>query len=79
MNHTLNLTYEEIDLLKIALEKQRADITVDADAFERQIKRAEEANNPFSAVYVNQRRTLFVWRRDECTNLLGKLNEATKI
>ena len=74
--YNLQLSYEEIDLLRVALKKQLLSTQIDAEAFERQVER-QTGTNYFSKTYITLRRETYQARQLELSNLLSKLNAAT--
>lgn len=78
MNHTLNLTYEEIDLLKTSILIRLSTLGAERCAFERQCDRQTQATS-FSRTYIAMRNAEFESRHKELAALINKLNEAAKI
>ena len=78
MNHTLNLTYEEIDLLKTSILIRLATLGAERHSFERQCEKQTQAAS-FSRTYITMRNAEYDQRCKELSAILNKLNEATKI
>lgn len=76
--HTLTLTYEELDLLKVAVLIRLAALCAERRAFERQCDKQTQATS-FSRTYIAMRDIEFESRHNELTALINKLNEAAKI
>ena len=74
--HNLQLNYEELDLLKVALKKQLSSTQIDAEAFERQVER-QTGTNYFSKTFIALRRDTYQARQLELSNLINKLHAAT--
>ena len=76
--HNLQLSYEEIDLLRVAVLVRQASLGAERHAFERQCDRQTQAAS-FSRTYIAMRNAEFESRHKELAALINKLNEATKI
>lgn len=76
--HTLNFTYEEIDLLTVAVLVRQATLTSERYSFDRQCDKQTQAAS-FSRAYIAMRRAEFEVKHKELSAVLNKLNEATKI
>lgn len=74
--YTLTLSYEELDLLKVALKKSLASAQIDAETFERQVDR-QTGTNFFSSNYIQLRRESAQRKQLELSQLIEKLNQAT--
>lgn len=76
--HNLQLTYEELDLLRVAVLVRQASLGAERHSFERQCDRQTQAAS-FSRTYIAMRNAEFESRHKELAALLNKLNEAAKI
>lgn len=78
MNHTLNLTYEEIDLLKVALKSSIVRVTRELNEFKQQ-RNKQAGPTAWSEQAIAIRIGAFNKARQELSAVLNKLDEATKI
>ena len=76
--HTLNLTYEEIDLLKVALKSSIVRVNTEIKEFERQ-RSGQTGPTAWSEQAIAIRIGAFDKARQDFSVVLNKLNEATKI
>lgn len=71
--YTLQLTCEELELLKGSIKKQLASVQIDAETFERQVDR-QTCTNYFSKNYIQLRRESYQHQQLELSDFLSRLN-----
>ena len=76
--YNLQLSYEEIDLLRVAVLVRQASLGAERHSFERQCDRQTQAAS-FSRTHIAMRNAEFESRHKELAALINKLNEAAKI
>lgn len=76
--YNLQLTYEELDLIIVAVLVRQATLTSERYAFERQCDKQTQAAS-FSRTYIAMRKAEFDTKHKEFAELLSKLDESRKI